>query len=262
METKEYLKKFYEEYDEDGRLVSKHGKVEYVTTMKYIHKYLHPGMRILEIGAATGRYSHVLAQKGYRVDAVELLEHNIEIFKQNTVKDEPVTIVQGNAMDLSVFENDIYDITLLLGPMYHLFTTKDKLKALSAAIQVTKKDEIIFVAYCMGDASVLSYGFVRGQIYDIIEKCMLNTETFETFSKPWDIFELYRKEDIDKLRGEFNVTHLHFVATDGFTNYMRDTVDNMEDQMYELYLKYHLAICERPDMVGFSHHTLDIFRKN
>ena len=165
-------------------------------------------------------------------------------------------------MDLSAFESDIYDITLLLGPMYHLFTTKDKLKALSEAIRVTKKDGIIFVAYCMGDASVLSYGFVRGQIYDIIDKCMLNTETFETFSKPWDIFELYRKEDIDKLRGEFNVTQLHFVATDGFTNYMRDTVDNMENQMYELYLKYHLAICERPDMVGFSHHTLDIFRKN
>ena len=262
METNEYLKKFYEENDEDGRLVSKHGKVEYVTTMKYIHKYLHPGMRILEVGAATGRYSHALAQKGYRVDAVELLEHNIEIFKQNTMKDEPVTIMQGNAMDLSAFESDIYDITLLLGPMYHLFTTKDKLKALSEEIRVTKKDGIIFVAYCMGDASVLSYGFVRGQIYDIIDKCMLNTETFETFSKPWDIFELYRKEDIDKLRGEFNVTQLHFVATDGFTNFMRDTVDNMEDQMYELYLKYHLAICERPDMVGFSHHTLDIFRKN
>ena len=87
METNEYLKKFYEEYDEDGRLVSKHGKVEYVTTMKYISKYLHPGMRILEVGAATGRYSHVLAQKGYRVDAVELLEHNIAIFKHNTIKD-------------------------------------------------------------------------------------------------------------------------------------------------------------------------------
>ena len=146
--------------------------------------------------------------------------------------------------------------------MYHLFTTKDKLKALSEAIRVTKKDGIIFVAYCMGDASVLSYGFVRGQINDIIDLCMLNTETFETFSKPWDIFELYRKEDIDKLRGKFNVTQLHFVATDGFTNHMRDTVDEMEDQMYELYLKYHLAICKRPDMVGFSHHTLDIFRKN
>lgn len=261
METKAYLTSYYERIDEDGRFSSKHGRVEYITTMRYIEKYLKPGMRILEIGAATGRYSHTLAQKGYRVDAVELIEHNIEIFKQNTVEGEPVTITQGNAMDLSAFLNDTYDITLLLGPMYHLFTTEDKLKALSEAVRVTKKGGIVFAAYCMGDASVLSYGFIKGEIYNLIEKCMIDTETFDTFSHPWDIFELHRKEDIDKLRAAFPVTQLHFVATDGYTNHMRETVDQMDDRMYELYLKYHFAVCERLDMVGYSNHTLDIFRK-
>lgn len=262
MDTKEFLANYYQNYDEDGRLISRHGKVEYITTMKYVVKYLQPGMRIMEIGAATGRYSHALAQKGYRVDALELLEHNIEIFKQNTLQGEPVTITQGNAMDLSAFESDTYDITLLLGPMYHLFTTEDKLKALSEAIRVTKKGGIIFAAYCMGDASILSYGFIRGQIYNIIEKCMLNTESFDTFSNPWDIFALYRKEDIDKLRAQFHVTQLHFIASDGYTNHMRATVDQMDEAMYQLYLKYHLATCERQDMIGYSHHTLDIFRKD
>ena len=261
MDAKEYLSNYYEQYDEDGRLLSKHGKIEYITTMKYIEKYLKPEMRVLEIGAATGRYSHALAQKGYHVDAVELIEHNIEIFKQNTLPGENITITQGNAMDLSVFADDTYDITLLLGPMYHLFTTEDKLKALSEAIRVTKKGGIVFAAYCMGDASVLSCGFIRGEIYNIIEKCMLNTETFDTFSNPWDIFELHRKEDIDKLRSEFNVTQLHFVASDGYTNHMRATIDNMDDRMYEIYVKYHLATCELQDMVGYSHHTLDILRK-
>ena len=261
MNTQEYLSNYYQNYDEEGRLLSKHGMVEYVTTMKYIKKYMQPGMRIMEIGAATGRYSHALARKGYQVDAVELVEHNIEIFKENTLPDEPVTITQGNAMDLSAFESETYDITLLLGPMYHLFTTEDKLKALSEAIRVTKKGGIIFAAYCMGDASILSYGFIHGQIHNIIEKCMLDTETFDTFSNPWDLFELHRKEDIDNLRKQFPVTQLHFIATDGYTNHMRDTVDQMDDAMYELYLKYHLATCERQDMIGYSHHTLDIFRK-
>lgn len=261
MNTQDYLSNYYQNYDEEGRLLSKHGMVEYITTMKYIEKYLQPGMRIMEIGAATGRYSHALARKGYQVDAVELVEHNIEIFKENTLPDEPVTITQGNAMDLSTFESESYDITLLLGPMYHLFTTEDKLKALSEAIRVTKKGGIIFAAYCMGDASILSYGFIHGQIHNIIEKCMLDTETFDTFSNPWDLFELYRKEDIDNLRNQFSVTQLHFIATDGYTNHMRDTVDQMDDAMYELYLKYHFATCERQDMIGYSHHTLDIFRK-
>lgn len=262
MEVKDYLSSYYEQYDEDGRLTSKYGMVEYITTMKYIEKYLEPGMRIMEIGAATGRYSHALARQGYQVDAVELVEHNIEIFKQNTALGEPVTITQGNAMDLSAFESDTYDITLLLGPMYHLYTTEDKLKALAEAIRVTKKGGIVFAAYCMGDASVLSYGFIRGEIYNIIEKCMIDTETFDTFSNPWDIFELYRKEDIDALRAEFDVTQLHFIAADGYANHMRSTLAEMDDGMYELYIKYHLATCERQDMVGYSHHTLDIFRKD
>ena len=261
METKNYLTNYYENYDEDGRLNSKHGMIEFITTMKYIERYLRPDMKVLEVGAATGRYSHALAQNGYRVDAVELVEHNIKIFKQKTVKGEPVTVTQGNATDLSKFESDAYDMTLLLGPMYHLFTAEDKLKALSEAIRVTKKGGIVFTAYCMGDASILSYGFIRGKIHEIIEKCMLDTETFDTFSNPWDIFELYRKEDIDKLRSEFNVTQLHFVASDGYANHMRETVDQMDDKTLELYLKYHLTTCERQDMVGYSHHTLDIFRK-
>lgn len=262
MEVKDYLSNYYEQYDEDGRLTSKYGMVEYVTTMKYIEKYLKPGMRVMEIGAATGRYSHTLAQQGYQVDAVELVEHNIEIFKQNTAPGEPVTITQGNAMDLSAFESGTYDITLLLGPMYHLYTTEDKRKALSEAIRVTKKGGVVFAAYCMGDASVLSYGFIRGEIYNIIEKCMIDPETFDTFSNPWDIFELHRKEDIDALRTEFDVTQLHFVATDGYANHMRSTLAEMDDGMYELYIKYHLATCERQDMIGYSHHTLDIFRKD
>lgn len=262
METKEILGNYYGNYDEDGRLRSRHGRVEYLTTMRYVERYLQPGMRILEVGAGTGRYSHALARAGYRVDAVELLEHNIDIFRQNMLPDEPVTVTQGNAMDLSAFASDTYDMTLLLGPMYHLFTKDDQLAALSEAIRVTKKGGIVVAAYCMGDASILSYGFVRGKIHEIIEKCMLDPVTFNTFSNPWDIFELYRKEDIDALRSRFPVTQLHFVATDGYTNHIRDVVDGMDEKTYEVYLNYHFATCERPDMIGYSHHTIDIFRKD
>jgi len=262
METLDALKNYYENYDEDGRLKSKNGMVEYLTTMHYIERYLQKGMRILEIGAATGRYSHALAEKGYRVDAVELLEHNIQLFRENTKEGEQITIIQGNATDLSMFTAESYDITLLLGPMYHLFTKEDQWKALSEAIRVTKKGGIIFATYCMGDASILSYGFGKGMIWDIIEKCMLNTETFETFSNPWDIFELYRKEEIDELRSQFPVTQLHYVATDGYANHMRDTLANMEEERYNMFIRYHLATCERVDLSGYSHHTLDIFRKD
>lgn len=262
METLNALTQYYGSYDEDSRLCSRYGMVEYLTTMRYIEKYLRPDMRVLEIGAATGRYSHHLARQGYQVDAVELVEHNIEIFKKNTKPGENVTIIQGNAKDLSAFADDTYDMTLLLGPMYHLFTKEEQLQALSEAIRVTKQGGLVYAAYCMGDASILMYGFIQGEIHNIIGKCMLDPVTFQTFSQPWDLFELYRKEDIDELRSHFPVTQLHFLATDGYANHMRKTLTEMDEDTFGLFLRYHFATCERVDMVGYSNHTLDIFRKD
>lgn len=116
MNEYDILTEFYTNHcDEDARLRSRRGMVEFLTTMRYIEKYLKPGDRVVEIGAGTGRYSHALAQKGYQVDAVELLEHNIEVFRQNTLPGESVTVRQGNAVDLSDFPDDTYDITLLTG---------------------------------------------------------------------------------------------------------------------------------------------------
>ena len=66
MKTNPYLTDFYSHYDEDERLASRHGSVEFLTTMRYIEKYIRPQDRVLEIGAGTGRYSHALARQGNR----------------------------------------------------------------------------------------------------------------------------------------------------------------------------------------------------
>ena len=261
MNATEYLKQYYAHYDEEGRLLTRYGQVEFLTTLRYIHRYLQKGMRIIEIGAGTGRYSHALAREGYVVDAVELVEHNIAQFQAAIQEDERVTITQGSACDLSAFPDDTYDLTLLLGPMYHLFTEEEKLAALSEAIRVTKPGGVIFAAYCMADPSILQHGFIKGNIRQLIDDGMVDPVTFKAFSHPWDLFELHRREDIDALRSRFPVEQLHFVAADGYANHMRETVAHMDDAVFDLFLRYHFATCERADMVGLSHHTLDIFRK-
>ena len=261
METKQILTQFYSNYDEDGRLRSRYGMVEYLTTMRYIEKYLKFGMSVLEIGAGTGRYSHALAQQGYQVDAVELVDYNIEIFKQKTLPGENVTIRQGNAMDLSMFDSDAYDITLLLGPMYHLFTKEDQLRALAEAVRVTKKGGILMAAYCGNDATMVQYCFGRGMLKEKRYQDLVDPVTFKASSDPAELFELYRREDIDELMSHFAVKRLHYVGTDMATNYMRACIDEMDDDFFATYLRYHFTICERSDMVGVSHHILDISRK-
>ena len=262
MEVLKVLSDYYGSYDEDNRLCSRHGSVEFLTTMRYVEKYLQPGMRVLEIGAATGRYSHTLARQGYRVDAVELVQHNINIFKDNMQPGEDVRIFQGNAKNLEMLGDNTYDVTLLLGPLYHLFTIPEQLQALREAIRVTKKGGVIFAAYCGNEATMIQYCFGRGMIKEQRYRNLVDPVTFKASSDPAELFQLYRKEDIDRLMRVFPVTRLHYVGTDMATNYMRQTIDEMDNELFDLYLRYHFAICERDDLVGASHHILDIFRKD
>ncbi|MBQ4550671.1 MAG: class I SAM-dependent methyltransferase [Oscillospiraceae bacterium] len=256
------LNQFYGNYDENGRLLTRAGHVEFVTTMHFIEKYLTPGARILEVGAATGRYSHTLARMGYRMDAVELVEHNIEIFNELTQHGEDVTIRQGNAVDLSAFADNTFDLTLILGPMYHLFAESDRRQALREAVRVTKKGGVIFAAYCMMDASVLCYGFARGELQSLIRDNRIDLTDFTQIPHELDFFHLCRREEIDALRSGLGVTQLHFVAAEGYAKHMEHTLADMDEETYKHFLRYHLHTCERQDMVGISHHTIDIFRKD
>lgn len=263
MKTNQYLIDFYNSYDEDRRLALRNGTVEFLTTMRYIEKYIKPGDHVLEIGAGTGRYSHALARQGYAVDAVELIEHNIEVFRKNTLSTENITVTQGNALDLSAFPDNEYDITLLLGPLYHLYSEEDKRQALREAIRVTKQGGCIFAAYVISDGCLLDEGFRRGNINvaEYMENGLIDSETFAAKSEPKDLFELVRKEDIDDLMSVFPTRRLHYVAADGCALFMREVIDKMDDDTFELYLKYHFAVCERNDLAGMTSHALDIFRK-
>ena len=258
-----YLKDYYNNYDEDGRLLSRHGQVEYLTTMKYIGESLKEveNPKILEVGAGTGRYSVTLAKQGFSVTAVELFDYHLDVLKSKLDGSEDIKCLQGNALDLSVLPSDSFDLTMLLGPMYHLYTKKDKLQALSEAVRVTKSGGVIMVAYCMNDPTVFQFVFGKNNLQTVIENNML-TPDWHCISTPKDLFEMVRVEDIAELDSHFPVERIKLVATDGATNYNRPLVDSMDDQTFEKWVEYHLATCERQDLIGASNHTLDILKKH
>lgn len=266
-----HLENYYANYDEEGRLLSKHGQVEYRTTMKYIHEMLEKiestqdsgDEKILEVGAGTGRYSIALAKEGYEVDALEYTEHNLELMNEKIAKEglSDIRTHHGTALDLSRFADESFDITLVLGPMYHLYTKEDKKKAMEEAIRVTKKHGYIFVAYCMNEATMLQYVFGKGNLQYCMENHML-TEEFNCISEEKDLFELVRLEAINELNAQCSeIERVKIVASDGATNYMRDCIDSMDDATFELWMKYHFTICERADLIGATHHSLDILKK-
>ena len=147
----EQINKTYDIFDEEHRLSSKAARVEFFTTVKYIEKYLEPGMKILDIGAGAGDYSLYFAEKGYEVSALELADNNIAAFKRRIKHEHKIELVQGNAVDLSHFEDDCFDIILMFGPLYHLHSEEDRQKAISEAKRVAKKDAVLFFAFIGND---------------------------------------------------------------------------------------------------------------
>jgi ubiquinone/menaquinone biosynthesis C-methylase UbiE len=257
-----YLEEYYNNYDEEGRLLSRHGQVEYLTTMKYIKECLEgvSDPHILEVGAGTGRYSVTLAKQGLKVTAVELVEHNLEILKSKLDGTESISAIQGNALDLSAFEDNSFDLTMVLGPMYHLYKKEEKLTALSEAIRVTKPGGYILVAYCMNEPTVIQYVFGLNRLSEVMDFNMI-TSDWHCISEPKDLFELVRTEDIAELDANVPAKRIKLVATDGATNYKREMIDAMDDETFDKWLDFHFTICERGDLIGASHHTLDILQK-
>lgn len=251
----------YNKFNEEKRLDSRHGRVEYITSMKYIHKYIpecdNPAdINILDIGAGTGRYSVPLSEEGYTVTAIELVRHNLGLLK---AKNSNVIAKQGNALNLKKYPENYYDVVLLFGPMYHLFTFEDKLKALNEAKRVCKKGGTILVAYIMNEYGVITYGFKKQHILESIKEGKL-TEDFQILSEEKDLYDYMRLEAINSLNEAAGLERIQIVTPDGAADFMRQELNRLTEEEFEMFIKYHLSICERQDILGASAHTLDILR--
>lgn len=258
------LEEHYNKFSEEKRLTRRHGQIEYITTMKYIHKYLDAiedkkaeEIKILDIGAGTGRYSIALSEEGYDVTAVELVRYNVGIMKS---KNSNVKAFQGNALNLKKFEDESFDVTLLFGPMYHLFNQEDKLKALSEAKRVTKQGGYIFVAYLMNEYSIIVHGFRDGYIKECMENGKVSEE-FHVQNDESDLYDYVRISDIDMLNDEVSLNRAQMISATGMANYMRQVLNAMDEETFQIFMDYHLKTCEREDMMGMSSHVVDILRK-
>ncbi len=250
---------YYNKFNEDKRLTHRHGIVEYTTTMKYIKEYLKKmnNPKIIDVGAGTGKYSIELSKEGYDITAVELVKHNLMTLK---AKNSLVKAYLGNATNLTMFKDNSFDMVLLFGPLYHLIDKEDKLKALKEAKRLVKDDGVILVSYYMNEYAIITHGFKDNNILSAIKNKEVD-ENYHVTPKKTDLYSMVRLEDIDELNKLSGLKRIKILAQDGPSDYIRPIINKMDDQTFNEYIKYHLSICERYELLGASSHVLDILKK-
>lgn len=262
MERVEMLNILYreKEKEEESRLTrSRHGQLEYLTTMNYIHKFVPSGSKILEVGAGTGRYSVALAMEGYDVTAVELVAYNLEILRRNAAGLENVTAYQGDAENLSLFADNSFDAVLVLGPMYHLFEKAEQHRALDEAIRVSKPGGIIMTAF-LSVYSIIYNNYLLGNFREGIEENFNADFQVRHFTDQW--FTGFDIKEFEELFLEKPVRKIALAGTDSILELAEKAqAMNLSDDEFRLYCEYHLKTCEKRELLGSQTHLLYICRK-
>lgn len=252
----ERVNRTYDIFNEESRLNhSKAARVEFLTTVRYIEKYLKDGDKILDIGAGAGEYSLYFAHCGYKVSALELSDANIAAFRKKLTPEDKIDLVQGNALDLSRYADKSFDIVLLFGPLYHLKNDADKQQCIREAKRVCKDDGKIFFAFIAND-----FVFLTEFEYDIHYFSVgdYDKETFKLNDFP---FVFHTVDTARKLLADGGINVLHEVAADGASELLAARINEMSDEDYAQYLRYHFYICEKPEMLGMTNHLLFVGEK-
>lgn len=256
----EIISEFYGKYDEDTRLErSRRGQLEYFTTMEYIHRYAGRDSKILEIGAGTGRYSVALAKEGMDVTAVELTEGNLAVLKRNSEGIANIRSYQGDAIHLERFADNTFDVTLVFGPMYHLYETEDVNRAIDEAIRVTKPGGVMIFAfisvYAIMYANYLSGNWAAGEEENF-------TEDYRTKHFKEQLFTGYDVAEFEDLFKDKKTEWITTAGTDGILEPIQARDDfSFTDEDFEAFKKWYLACAEKRELLGYTNHLIYLCRK-
>ena len=223
----ENIIKFYEWYDEEGRLSrDKAHMVEYLVTVRYFDRLFKTGSRILDVCAGAGRYSFYLAEKGHAVTACDLVEHNVDIIKSNPKANILNDILVCNALDLSQFNENSFDIVLCMGALYHVNSNDLKEKVISESARVCKSGGIVVLSYLSANKNE-----------NIIPASRPEFDGIFFNSVPSEIEGMAIKSGLEKL---------HHISTRS-SSHNEDNLNELSDENFLKYMEHLYQKCEDED---------------
>ncbi len=247
-------------------------RLEYVVTMHFLKKYLPPSGRVLDAGGGPGRYSIELAKQGYDVVLFDLSPRCLELSKSKAVKahvKDKVKQIEGSITDLSIFKDREYDAVLCLGPLSHLLERKEREKAASEIVRVTKKGSPVFI-------SVIGlYGVLRTVLqrlpHELTEPS--HEEMFRNGVHRWhenrhkgvrgfpDAY-FWHPKDLKELFEAKGVKTLEMATCEGLSSHLQRPTNRLyrDKKKWAKWKDLILKTCNDPMLLGMGEHFLYVGR--
>lgn len=242
-------------------------QLEFDITWRYLEQYLPASGSVLEVGAATGRYTLGLARRGYAVTAVDLSAGLLAECRRNLAEaglEQQVQLVVADARDLSAVPGQDFDAVLLMGPLYHLVEEEDRKLALRQAAGRLRAGGVIFSAF-LSRYGVLGDMLKRNPAW--IEDQAVVRSLLERGRRPDDAppggFRGYfaRAAEIAPLHEALGFETLVLAGIEPAISADDESYNQLYGAQRRLWLDLLFAVSREPSILAASRHVLYIGRK-
>lgn len=237
---------------------------EFELTKRHIKRYLKPNARIADIGGGPGKYALHYSAQGHDVTLVDISERSIaRATAEATRSGVPLyRALVGNATDLSRFPSDSFDLTLCMGPIYHLPKRDDRIRAIRECTRITKDDGFLVFAFVSVFAHAIPLATRNperiGDLYSemtkpIIEQCRPDGRAFG--------FTIAHYSHPDEIEGELSDCGLALRVMAGVEmigGVLESQWDTLSDDARARWMDYCFAISTDPTVRGMSQHLIAV----
>ena len=268
MDSKDKVKKFYDnDVVREWERMDRH-PLEFGVTMRYIEKYYPKSGKVLDIGGGPGRYSIMLAKKGYDVTLVDISPKNVE-FAADKAKDENVLIraICADALDLGRHITGKFDIVQCMGPLYHLLDEKDRKNCVRQCLAHLEPGGIFVASFISSYAFltdvIIHYPETIKQYKSLFLKCDESSCNVESEDNPGftDAYFTYPL-DIEHFFDGLGLRKLVIAGVEGLANLNEQAIRQLPDDIVQDWIDLSYAMSQDKLIWGANQHFLYIGRKD
>lgn len=254
-----------------------YNSIEPEITKRFLLKYLKPKTYIADVGGGPGYYTIWLLKMGHYVHLIDLSEELLSVAKtkigQENLERNLLGISKLDARDLSSIPSEKYDLTLLMGPLYHLLESKDRKIAMQETLRITKPGGFIFSTTINRLCPIISMMHQAPEtlaqklehdpkeLFRILETG--NYENNEELELEFTDAHFSELDEISNLYSGLGIELIETFACQGFASFLYEKAEHLKKlpKAWNLFLDLVFKNATRPELLGNSEHVVFVGRK-